>query len=52
MDITISGTAEEIAALVLAVEGQRKQEIKLELDGLRVADRVKRNITLPNLTDS
>lgn len=50
MDITISGTPEEIAVLVLAVQGRRKQEIKLEVDGHRVSEAVKRDLVFPDLT--
>ncbi len=50
MEVTISGTADEIAALVLAVQGRRKQEIKLEVDGHRVSEAVNQGLNLPDLT--
>ena len=50
MEVTISATADEIAALVLAVQGRRKQEIKLEVDGRRVSEAVNQGLNLPGLT--
>lgn len=50
MEVTISGAAGEIAALVLAVQGRRKQEIKLEVDGHRVSEAVNHRLDLPDLT--
>ena len=50
MEVTISGAADEIAALVLAVQGRRKQEIKLEVDGHRVSEAVNHRLDLPDLT--
>ena len=33
MEVTISGTADEIAAFVVGLQGRRKQEIKLVVGG-------------------
>ena len=50
LGITISGSADETAALVLAEQGRRKQEIKLEVNGHRVSEAVNRGLDLPDLT--
>lgn len=50
MEVTISGTADEIAALALSVQERRKQEIKLEVDGHRVSEAVNQGLNLPDLT--
>lgn len=50
MEVTISGAADEIAALVLAVQERRRQEVKLEVDGHRVSEAVNHVLDLPDLT--
>ncbi len=50
MELTIKGEAKEIAALVLELQGRRKQEIKLVVDGSKLSDAVKRGLDLPDLT--
>ena len=50
MEVTISGTADEIAALVLELQERRKQEIELVVDGHPLSDAVKRGLDLPDLT--
>lgn len=50
LGVTISGSADEIAALVLAVQGRREREIKLELDGHRLSEQVKKGLNLPDLS--
>lgn len=50
MEVTISGTADEIAAFVVGLQGRRKQEIELVVDGHPLSDAVKRGLDLPDLT--
>lgn len=50
VEVTISGTADEIAAFVVGLQGRRKQEIKLVVDGSKLSDAVKRGLDLPDLT--
>ena len=50
LGVTISGSADEIAALVLAVQGRRKQEVKLEVDGHRLSEAINQGLDLPDLT--
>lgn len=50
MKLTIKGEAKEIAAFVVGLQGRRKQEIKLVVDGSELSDAVKRGLDLPDLT--
>ena len=50
MELTIKGEEKEIAALVVGLQGRRKQEIKLVVDGSKFSDAVKRGLDLPDLT--
>ena len=50
MELTIKGETKEIAALVVGLQGRRKQEIKLVVDGSNLSDAVKRGLDLPDLT--
>lgn len=50
MELTIKGEAKEIAAFVVGLQGRRKQEIKLVVDGSKLSDAVKRGLDLPDLT--
>ena len=50
LGVTISGSADEIAALAMAVQERRRQEVKLEVDGHRVSEAVNHVLDLPDLT--
>ena len=50
LEVTIKGEAKEIAALVVGLQGRRKQEIKVVVDGSELSDAVKRGLDLLDLT--